>query len=291
MKEISSVDYEQFGLTREHFDIGQVQLDEGQTSRRLRRETQPAKGGSFMSRQLKQDATRRQKIFDAFVGIVLPVLCLYFDPLVFREGIAGEPLLGRYRFFAYAVVAIEIAVLALWLAWGERIKEWGGMLGGAMLAGALFSFVVGVAILPFSVIGLMFLIGVLGFSPFLCAFVYLRNAMRALKISSSYLGASRRAAALALGAAVSIGAPAYAHLRIERAVTRALPELMSGDDARMATAARNLRFASWLGATDFDALVRAYEGETDTVRKERLARAYRTLTGHEIDARLDVLND
>jgi hypothetical protein len=291
MKEISSLDYEQFGLTREQFDLGQAQLDAGQTPWRTPCETGHGREGGFLSRHFGQDATRRQKIFDVVVGIILPVLCLYFDPIVFRGGIGDAPMLGRFRLFAYAVVAVEIAALALWLAAGERIKEWGGMLGGAMLAGAIFSFVVGVLILPYSILGLLFLIGVLGFSPFFCAFVYLRNAARSLKVSSAYLGASRRAAALALGAAVSICAPAYAHLRIERAVARGLPELMSGDEARAAAAARRLRFASWLGATDFDDLARAYEFETDAARKERLARAYQALTGRNVEDRLSVLHD
>jgi hypothetical protein len=292
MKEITSLDYEQFGLTREQFDLGQVDLGQAQLDpQRTGCETQHGREGGFVSRHFEQSATRRQKIFDAAFGIILPVLCLYFDPIVFRGGIMGAPLLGRYRLFAYAVVAVEIAALALWLAVGERIREWGGMLGGAMLAGALFSFVVGVVILPYSLFGLLLLIGVLGFSPFLCAFVYLRNAARALKASGTYLGAGRRAAALTLGAAVSIGAPAYAHLRIERAVKRALPELTSGDDSRAAAAARRLRFASWLGATDFDDLARSYEQETDAARKERLARAYRALTGRDVEERLRMLND
>jgi hypothetical protein len=286
MKEITSLDYEPCSLTREQLELMRTQLGAGQAS------IEESRGG-FLSRQFAPGATRGQKIFDAVVGLLLPALCLYFDPIVFRGGVAGlgEPALSRYRLFAYGVIALELAVLALWLFTGERLKEWGGMLGGAMLAGALFALAVGVLILPYTLLGLLILVGVLGFTPFFTAFVYLRNAARALGTSEPYLGAWRRAAALTLGAAISVGAPAYAHLRVERAVARALPELTSGDDARAAWAARRLRLAGWLGATDFDEIARAYESEPDAERKERLARSYRALTGRGVEDRLRVIHD
>jgi len=112
-------------------------------------------------------------------GIVLPVACLVFDPVVFRGGFAGGPLLGPFKLFAYALIALEIAALGAWLALRGRAGVWCGPLGGVMTAGALFSLVVGVVLLPFSLLGLMFLIGVLGFSPFLAALVYWRNGGRA----------------------------------------------------------------------------------------------------------------
>jgi hypothetical protein len=42
---------------------------------------------------------------------------------------------------------------------------------------------------------------------------------------------------------------------------------------------------------DTDRIVREYEKETNTVRKERLARAYSGITGEEIETRLRILND
>jgi hypothetical protein len=209
MKEISSLDYEEFGLTREHFDLGQAQLDPA----RAAKDVETRKSG-FLSRQFEPRATRAQKVFDVVVGIVLPVLCLYFDPLVFRGDMMGAPVLGRFRLFAYAVVAVEICALALWLAAGARVKEWGGMLGGAMLAGALFSFVVGVLILPFSLIGLMVLIGALGFVPFLTAFVYLRNAWRAAGALGRAGAGSHGLAAVALACGFFFAWVAPAVLRV-----------------------------------------------------------------------------
>jgi hypothetical protein len=42
---------------------------------------------------------------------------------------------------------------------------------------------------------------------------------------------------------------------------------------------------------DTDRIVREYEKETNAARKERLGRAYKEITGEEIETRLRVLND
>jgi hypothetical protein len=275
-----ALDYEQLGLMPDRFDsVG------------LSKPPQPARRRGFVGRQLEARATRGRKIFDSLVGVVLPLVCLYFDPVVFRsEGFVG-PVLGGYRLFAYAVIGLEIALLALWLALGERVGEWGGMLGGALMAGALFSLVVGVALLPFSIMGLMLLIGALGFSPLLTAFVYWRNGRRALQASATRLEGARRTLALAFGATLALGAPAYAHLRVAHAVGHAVEQLTEGDAAQAFAVTRRLKVFGWITPVEFDSLARAYAREPDAAKKMRLARAYRELTGGDVENRLRVLND
>ncbi|HVG28723.1 MAG TPA: hypothetical protein VM864_03290 [Pyrinomonadaceae bacterium] len=281
MREIATLDYEQLDLTPDRFAAA------AEPSKPPR----PARRRGFMRRQFAGRATRRQKIFDALVGVALPLACLYFDPIVFRTASFGAPVLGRYRLFAYAVIGLEVALLALWLALGKRVGEWGGMMGGALLAGALFSLAVGVALLPYSVMGLMVLVGALGFSPFLTAFVYWRNGRRALQASAARLEGTRRALALAFGAALALGPPAYAHLRVAHAVGRAVEQLTGGDEAQAFAATRRLKVFGWIAPSEFDSLVGAYARETDAAKKVRLARAYRELTGREGETRRNVLMD
>jgi hypothetical protein len=289
MREIATLDYEQpaapgyevLGLTADRFNPAE-------TSTRMK----PTRRRGFIRRQFEGRATRGQKMFDALVGVALPLVCLYFDPIVFRSTGFGAPVLGGYRVFAYAVIGLEIALLALWLARGERAGEWGGMLGGALLAGALFSLVVGVVLLPFSVAGLVFFfVGALGFSPFLTAFVYWRNGRRALRASAARLEGTRRALALALGATLALGAPAYAHLRVAHAVGRAVGQLAAGDEAQALAATRRLKVFGWIAPVELDSLALAYQREPDAAKKLRLARAYRELTGSDVETRLSILND
>ncbi|MDT7604028.1 MAG: hypothetical protein QOF61_2025 [Acidobacteriota bacterium] len=281
MREISTFADEQVEFIRE-----QLYPEHRQASA-----PQPAPRDSFMRRQFIGRATHGQKIFDVVFGVILPVLCFIFDPVVFRGGLHDAPLLGRYRLFAYGVSALGIVALVLWLAAGDRVREWGGMLGGVLLAGALFSFVVGVLISPYSLLGLIILIGALGFIPFFTAFVYLRSGVRALRASELHVKGTRRALAITFGAVLSLAAPAYAHLKIERIVARALPDLTSDDGTRADAAARRLRRVGWIAGVDYDELAWTYARETDATRRERLARAYRALTGRSVEDRLSLLND
>ncbi|HEX8130896.1 MAG TPA: hypothetical protein VF527_17480 [Pyrinomonadaceae bacterium] len=252
----------------------------------------PVKRQGFLRRQLQAEATLSQLIFDVTVGMILPVLCLVFDPLVFRSGgLFGAPLFGGYQFFAYGLIAIEIVALGVWLAAGKRAGEWCGVLGGAMLAGAFFSACIGMLLLPFSVIGLALGIGVLGFTPFVTAFIYWRNARRALKAASAQMSRAALCVTLALGAAVPFGAPLFAHWRIQRMIERSLPEVLGGDGARAAAAVRRLSYVSPFVTGEFDEMVSAYGRETDPARKERLARMYREMTGADIQTRMYLLND
>jgi len=160
-----------------------------------------------------------------------------------------------------------------------------------MTAGALFSLVVGVVLLPFSLLGLMFLIGVLGFSPFLAALVYWRNGGRARREATRFLTAGQRKW-LPLGAGlVALALPALAQLEVSRLIARSVPELASGDAARAESAARTLQLVGWVADADLDQLVWAYSKETDAARREQLARAYHEATGRDIEHRLMILLD
>ena len=251
----------------------------------------PEKRQGFLRRQGQSEATLRQLIFDVTVGMILTVLCLVFDPIVFRGDFLGRPVLGDYQFFAYGLIAIEVVALGVWLALGERAGEWCGVLAGMMLGGVLFSVGIGILLLPLSVVGLAFIIGVLGFTPFVTAFIYWRNARRALRVAGARMARPALWLTLALGAIVPFGVPAFAHWRVERLIERALPEVLGGDERRAADAVRRLGYVSPFVTGDFDQLVSAYASETDPARKERLAHAYREITGGDIERRLYLLND
>ena len=251
----------------------------------------PAGREGFLRRQFQPEATLWQLIFDVTVGMILPLLCLVFDPLVFRGGIIGRPLLGDFQFFAYGLIAIEIAALGVWLSAGGRAGEWCAILGGAMLAGAVFSAGVGVFLLPLTVIGLAFGVGVLGFTPFVTAFIYARNARRAVVAAGARMSRAALYLTLLPGALIPLGAPAFAHWRVSRMIERSLPEVLGDDEARAAAAARRLSYLSQFVTGELDQVVWAYGRETDPARKRRLARAYRDITGGDIERRLYVLND
>ena len=172
----------------------------------------------FWRRQFAETATPTQRRFDIAFGFVMPVLCLVFDPIVFREWFSHRPgLLGDWRLYAYTISALEMVALAAWLlgAGGGRGRP-PAVLGGVLLAGGVFSLVVGVLIFPFSVLGLIFFfVGAIGFTPFPTAVVYLRNGWRAAVPGRSGDDMSwGDAAALSFGFFFALGMPALIHLKV-----------------------------------------------------------------------------
>jgi|SRR6267378_1303900 len=77
---------------------------------------------NFLQRQFGPEQTRGQLVFDVVLGVIVPVLCFYFDPIVFKVGFGGPPILAPYQLVAYFISAIEVPVLAVWLIFGSDVS-------------------------------------------------------------------------------------------------------------------------------------------------------------------------
>ncbi|HEY0078118.1 MAG TPA: hypothetical protein VGB73_05700 [Pyrinomonadaceae bacterium] len=249
----------------------------------------------FWRRQFRQPATREQTVFDVVFGVLLPVVCVVIDPFVFRSFSDETGLLEDYQFFSYSIIALEIPALVLWLTLRERVSTWSRALGGVLLAGGLFSATIGVLLLPFSIIGLVFLIGALGFTPFCSALVYLRNGLRALDLPDAEAEVqSRRASnapAIVLGIAFVMGATATAQWGISLRVSSVLAEIIEQQSEPSEAKIQELKYAHWLVGNQFDPVVWAYNNEPNPARKARLANIYERATGKDIEHRLSILLD
>lgn len=255
----------------------------------------PRRAGGFWRRQFDDTPTRAQRWFDVMFGIVIPILCFYFDPIVFRGGYFDGP--GFYpnlRFYAYTISALEIVALCAWLLGAGRARLGPAVLTGVLLAGSMFSFVLGVAILPLTIIGLIFLIGVLGFIPFLTALVYVRNAWRAAGAAgrggAGLLGLAP--AALACGFFFALLVPAVAQVSAARDVSAALADVRAGRELSPERLKALREAAADSGSSVYDELVWEYRDERDPARRARLAKAYAEITvGGDIGRRLTFLTD
>jgi len=127
-------------------------------------------------------------IFDTTFGIVLPILCFLFDPFLFkgdflqscRSRVDDIPITSQYfAIFAYTLVGLGILTLVIWLVLGRRAGHAAAFFAGVFFTGAETALALGITMLPISLVGLMIGIGIFGFTPFLTALVYLRNAVRA----------------------------------------------------------------------------------------------------------------
>jgi hypothetical protein len=256
----------------------------------------PRGAQGFWQRQFDDAPTPAQRKFDVTFGILMPVLCFVCDPVVFRGWLmGGRGLYQQYQFYAYTVGALEMVALCAWLFAAGRAGRRPAALAGMLLGGGLFSFLVGFAILPYSVVGLLFLlVGAFGFVPFLTAFVYLRTGWRAAgAVGRAGQGSpGLAAAALACGFLFALGAPAATHVSVKNEVAAALADVREGTELSPERL-RALRLAGAAsGPAAYDELVWEYRGESDPARRARLAKAYAEITaGGDIKQRLAILSD
>lgn len=164
----------------------------------------PPKPG-FWKRQFTGRPTGRQNAYDVLVGILLPLICLYADPVVFTSHLF--PALKYYRWVAYAFIGSEIAVLSLWLTLRDRVGNRALYFSGPLFAGALFALSLHAVMLPITLVGMIMIIGVLGFSPFLTAIAYLRNGIRALNHGQDRLSWGWRSMVILAGIALMLLPP------------------------------------------------------------------------------------
>jgi hypothetical protein len=245
---------------------------------------------SFWRRQFAKDGTEQQAVFDFVFCLIAPILCFYFDPVIFKGGLLGEALLQRFQLFAYCVSAVEVSVFLVWVVIGERIGAWSGLIGGTLINGAVFSAIIGVAILPYSLMGLMVGIGVLGFIPFLTAFAYLRVGWRALE-SRDKTTVGSPVIPLLVGAILSLTLPALVSLYVTRTTTKSINAILYGNPQQAELAIGQLRRLPFIPEQNLEPLVRAYMSERDPARRNMLKNSYQILTGEDLEQRTAILND
>lgn len=235
----------------------------------------------FWKEQFAPQVTGRQRVFDIVFGVVAPIGSFIGDPIFFREGnyLSLGPLFGEFQFFVYLTSAIQIAALSGWLLLRDRLVN-GTLIGGVLFGGAFFSGAMGVLLLPFSLIGLIYLIGVLGFIPFFTAFVYLRNGWRAIRPNQFVM---ERVAAIVLLVILVVGGPATIAVVAHKVMVSAVWTIVDGSDLQAKLAADELHWLRHFVWFDKLTLFDAHQREQDEKRRERIRNAYFALTGESLE--------
>jgi hypothetical protein len=250
----------------------------------------PSSGG-FWRRQFAQEVTRRQVIFDVVFGIVAPILCFAFDPIVFREGFGRPPLFPEYQNYVYLFSGLQITILSLWLLSSAGFQFWNQLVGAGLFLGGVFCLTVGVILLPFSLLGLMLAIGIFGFTPFLTGIVYLRNGVRALQSPRTDTSPFTGAVTFVLGSLVVVGAPLLLGFAIHQAVESSIDEIVRGDVRRASAAAHRIGPLRYFVGGESDRIVTAYQQSSDPVRKQLLKSCYQEITGKDLEMRIRIMQD
>jgi hypothetical protein len=143
-------------------------------------------------RLFQKDLPRQRLYFDFVWGIVMPIVCLVFDPFVFKSGDLNVPWeiqppfsnkavvsklqINAFAYYAWPFLAGQIASLGLVLACGKSLRRIAPFLAGVLATGFLAAACLGVLLaLPAAMGTLAFGIGLLGFTPIFTSFAFFRR--------------------------------------------------------------------------------------------------------------------
>jgi hypothetical protein len=164
------------------------------------------------------------------------------------------------------------------------------LIGGVLLAGSLFSFIVGVLILPLTIFGLVIVIGIVGFTPFITAFVYLRTGIRALKCQERNIPLGAKCLLAIATGFLSVFMPLLISLQVSNTISTAIDQILYGSAQQAEVAVSRLK---WLpvSSSELRVLVLAYGNTSNIERKNVLKRYYKEITGDDIESQLYIFND
>jgi hypothetical protein len=245
----------------------------------------------FWRRQFMPSTSRAQRIFDVLFGVVAPVLCFAFDPIVFKSTGFGGGLVPEYQPYAYMVSGIEMLLLLIWIFCGRQLQPRARLLGGMLIAGALFCWLIGVLLLPFTLLGLFLGIGIFGFIPFLTGIVYWRNGRAAFQLAEKHFVGRSWIGPVAAGCVLALGAPAGVNFLASHFASQSMNAVLYANPQSADMAVDQIKYLWFFARPETDRLVSAYAAATDQSRKEELKRRYLRLTGEDIEVRLRILAD
>ena len=144
-------------------------------------------------RLFQKDLPRQRLVFDFVWGMVMPIVCLVFDPFIFKNG--GDPFemlekgppnlitptvakvhINHFAYFAWPFLAGQIATLGLVLAWGKSLRRIAPFLAGVLATGFMVASCLALLLALPAAFGTFALgVGLLGFTPFFTSFTFSRR--------------------------------------------------------------------------------------------------------------------
>lgn len=219
-------------------------------------------------------------------GIALPLLCLVLDPLVFQVSgdwmLGPDPLLPRWQAAAYVFVVLQASGLVLLGVGRPHSPRGQAFLAGMFLVAWVVALLAGIALLPWSVIGLIVIIGVFGFVPFGTAWVYGMRWWSLTKSVRPSLGA-RALLPAAGGFLLALALPSATYQGGRALHDSIVQGLRAQDSAAHESAMTKVRWGAILLYPDD--LLDAHDETADAPARRRIDDAHRTLTGQSVAAR------
>lgn len=234
----------------------------------------------------------RQSSFHFVFGVVTPILCLIFDPIVFKGStsfLGTGGLLAPVKIFYYVAIGLVVILLAVWIFFRTRLIPYAAYIVGIFTIAMIVSGLLGVVLLPISIIGIsMAGQNILGFTPILTSTVYYYHRNQALAYVSTL---PHRRLSMLIGAVAIIVIPLVFQLATARYVSSAVNDILVHPD-NSSTAVSQLKTAFWCGDECFYPLAwNYYKAYKDPARQDYLASVYHDITGGDIRTKITTFSD
>lgn len=234
----------------------------------------------------------RQSSFHFVFGTLTPILCLIFDPVVFKGSasyLAAGGFLAPVKIFYYVAIGFVVILLSVWLFLRGRLIPYAAYIVGIFTVAMMVSALLGIILVPISIMGIgMTGLSVLGFTPIFTAAVYYHQRKQALAYVTSL---PHRRLNMVIGAVAIIVIPLVFQLATARYVSSAVNEILTHPENATA-AASQLKAAFWCGDECFYQLAwNYYKAYKDPARQEYLAAVYHDITGGDIRTKTTTFSD
>ena len=227
------------------------------------------------------DLTAGRLTFDLLFGIAAPAALFLSNEGVFTAPLGERPALPSYcADLTYITAGALLAGLLLWLLTGARRPVLGILMAGPFAVGALLSVLFGVRLFEFAYVHVAGIQGLLGFAPWLAAYVFARHALRAVRTGAD-LSPGFAAAALVVSAALLLVLLGGLAATADRKAADLELRLFSTDPADQADAIERVDRTR---AVDFDRIANHYatESKRPGPHLQKVASSYLRWTGMEI---------
>ena len=209
-------------------------------------------------------------------GVFLPLTCLVLFPVIIPSDLFGPHqkafFPGNVRTFAYVMIIASTLTSVIWVSF----CSFPSVCAGIMFAASLFALAVGTCLLPLSIIGLLFGIGILGFSPFVVAFVFCWHARIAYQTSTRRY----RLIVTLFSFMMMFAVPYAAQTYVNHVYQRYLSVLHSSDETLIRMTSRKICFLGPL--LDTNVMITEYQNTSDEQYQKNLGYAYHELTGEDL---------
>jgi hypothetical protein len=234
----------------------------------------------------------RRTFLAVIFGIAAPIGCLVADPFVFRYDLTNptlgfsEAYLGFCQPFSYAAIGLSLVLMVVHLSGTARSPLARTVIAGGLLAASMFAFALGLALLPYSVIGLFMLIGIFGFTPFLTGWVYAAAFKQILRTTPML---PRRALLMAMGCLGFVVLSGGFQVAAQAFVSSAVQRVESSSPDERAAGIASLR--AWSRIFGHQGLISAHRHSTSDLQRQAIEHAYQSITDRDFQDDLQSAND